>query len=28
VKDTFTNRSPAIIKLNKQALLLGYDYLE
>jgi 2-oxoglutarate ferredoxin oxidoreductase subunit gamma len=28
VKDTFINRSPAIIKLNKQALLLGYDYLE
>jgi len=28
VKDTFTNRSPAIIKLNRQALLLGYDYLE
>jgi 2-oxoglutarate ferredoxin oxidoreductase subunit gamma len=28
VKDTFANRSPAIIKLNKQALLLGYDYLE
>ena len=27
VKDTFTNR-PAIIKLNKQALSLGYDYLE
>jgi 2-oxoglutarate ferredoxin oxidoreductase subunit gamma len=28
VKDTFTNRNPTIIKLNKQALLLGYDYLE
>mgnify|MGYP001057909380 CR=1 FL=1 len=28
IKDTFTNRSPAIIKLNRQALLLGYDYLE
>jgi 2-oxoglutarate ferredoxin oxidoreductase subunit gamma len=28
LKDTFTNRNPAIIKLNKQALLLGYDYLE
>lgn len=28
LKDTFTNRNAAIIKLNKQALLLGYDYLE
>ncbi len=28
IKDTFSNRSPAIIKLNRQALLLGYDYLE
>jgi 2-oxoglutarate ferredoxin oxidoreductase subunit gamma len=28
VKDTFTNRNPAIIKLNRQALLLGYDYVE
>jgi len=28
IKDTFTNRSPAIIKMNRQALLLGYDYLE
>ncbi len=28
LKDTFTNRNPAIIKLNKQALLVGYDYLE
>ena len=28
LKDTFTNRNPAIIKLNKQALLLGYNYLE
>jgi 2-oxoglutarate ferredoxin oxidoreductase subunit gamma len=27
VKDTFANRSPAIIKLNRQALLLGYNYL-
>ena len=28
LKDTFTSRSPGIIKLNKEALLLGYDYLE
>jgi 2-oxoglutarate ferredoxin oxidoreductase subunit gamma len=28
VKDTFTSRNPTIIKLNKQAILLGYDYLE
>jgi len=28
VRDTFTNKNPAIIKLNRQALLLGYDYLE
>jgi 2-oxoglutarate ferredoxin oxidoreductase subunit gamma len=28
LKDNFTNRNPAIIKLNKQALLLGYNYLE
>jgi len=28
VKDTFTHRNPAIVKLNRQALLLGYDYLE
>jgi 2-oxoglutarate ferredoxin oxidoreductase subunit gamma len=28
LKDTFTNRNAAMIKLNKQALLLGYDYLE
>lgn len=27
VKDTFAHRNPAIIKLNRQALLLGYDYL-
>jgi 2-oxoglutarate ferredoxin oxidoreductase subunit gamma len=28
LKDTFTNKNPMIIKLNRQALLLGYDYLE
>jgi 2-oxoglutarate ferredoxin oxidoreductase subunit gamma len=28
VKDTFTSKNPAIVKLNRQALLLGYDYLE
>jgi 2-oxoglutarate ferredoxin oxidoreductase subunit gamma len=28
VKDTFTTRNPMIIKLNRQAILLGYDYLE
>jgi len=28
LKDTFSNRNPGIIKLNKSALLLGYDYLE
>jgi 2-oxoglutarate ferredoxin oxidoreductase subunit gamma len=28
VKNTFANRNPAIIKLNRQALLLGYDYIE
>jgi len=28
LKDTFGNRNPAIFKLNKSALLLGYHYLE
>jgi len=28
VKDAFTNKNPAILKLNRQALLLGYNYLE
>jgi 2-oxoglutarate ferredoxin oxidoreductase subunit gamma len=28
LKDTFGNRSPAILKLNKSGLLMGYDYLE
>jgi len=28
LKDTFGNQNPAIFKLNKSALLLGYNYLE
>ncbi len=28
LKETFTHRNAAVIKLNKQALSLGYDYLE
>jgi len=28
LKDTFGNKNPAVFKLNKSALLLGYDYLE
>lgn len=28
LKDTFGNRNPAIFKLNKSALLLGYNFLE
>ncbi len=28
LKDTFGNRNPAVLKMNKSALLLGYDYLE
>jgi len=28
LKDTFGTRNPGIFKLNKTALLLGYDYLE
>jgi len=28
LKDTFGHRNPAILKLNKSALLLGYNYLE
>jgi len=28
LKDTFSSKNPAIIKLNKQALQLGFDYLE
>ncbi|NWF91996.1 MAG: 2-oxoacid:acceptor oxidoreductase family protein [Syntrophaceae bacterium] len=27
LKDTFTNRNPAMVKLNRQALLVGYDFL-
>ncbi len=28
VKDTFASKNPAFLKLNKSALMLGYDYLE
>jgi Pyruvate/2-oxoacid:ferredoxin oxidoreductase gamma subunit len=28
IKDTFGNRNPSILKLNKSALQSGYDYLE
>jgi 2-oxoglutarate ferredoxin oxidoreductase subunit gamma len=28
VKDTFSNRNPNVLKLNKSALSLGYDYVE
>ena len=28
LKDTFGNKNPTILKSNKAALLLGYDYLE
>jgi len=28
IKDTFSHRSPGILKLNRAALSLGYDYLE
>jgi len=28
LKDTFGNRNPAVLKENKSALLLGYNYLE
>jgi Pyruvate/2-oxoacid:ferredoxin oxidoreductase gamma subunit len=28
LKDTFGSRNPAILRSNKAALLLGYDYLE
>jgi 2-oxoglutarate ferredoxin oxidoreductase subunit gamma len=28
LKDTFSSKNPGIIKLNKQALQLGFDYLE
>jgi 2-oxoglutarate ferredoxin oxidoreductase subunit gamma len=28
IKDAFSSRNPGIVKLNKSALMLGYDYLE
>jgi 2-oxoglutarate ferredoxin oxidoreductase subunit gamma len=28
LKDTFSNRNPRILKLNKTALSIGYQYLE
>ena len=28
IKDTFANRNPGMSKLNRSALVLGYDYLE
>ena len=28
IKDTFSNRNQAILKMNESALSLGYDYLE
>ncbi len=28
LKETFSRRNPGILKLNKNALLLGFDYLE
>lgn len=28
LKDTFSTRNPGILKLNKSALLLGFDYFE
>jgi 2-oxoglutarate ferredoxin oxidoreductase subunit gamma len=28
LKETFSRRNPGILKLNRAALLLGYDYLE
>lgn len=28
LKDTFSQRNPVIVKLNKQALQVGFDYLE
>jgi 2-oxoglutarate ferredoxin oxidoreductase subunit gamma len=27
IKDTFASRNPGVLKLNKSALQLGYDYL-
>ncbi|MDO9122818.1 MAG: 2-oxoacid:acceptor oxidoreductase family protein, partial [Deltaproteobacteria bacterium] len=28
LKDTFGGKNPAVFKLNKSALMLGYDYLK
>jgi hypothetical protein len=28
LKDTFGNRNPAVLKSNRSALQLGYDYLQ
>jgi Pyruvate/2-oxoacid:ferredoxin oxidoreductase gamma subunit len=28
LKDTFGGKNPAVFKLNKSALLLGYEYLK
>jgi 2-oxoglutarate ferredoxin oxidoreductase subunit gamma len=28
IKDTFSNRNPGVLKLNKSALQVGYDYLK
>jgi len=28
LRDSFSSRNPGIVKLNKSALMLGYDYLE
>jgi len=28
LRDTFSSRNPGIVKLNKSALMLGYDYLQ
>jgi Pyruvate/2-oxoacid:ferredoxin oxidoreductase gamma subunit len=28
LEETFTRRNPGILKLNRAALLLGYNYLE
>jgi 2-oxoglutarate ferredoxin oxidoreductase subunit gamma len=28
LKDAFSSRNPGIVKLNKSALMVGYDYLE
>jgi 2-oxoglutarate ferredoxin oxidoreductase subunit gamma len=28
LKETFGNKNPAVFKLNKSALMIGYEYLE